>query len=134
VSGATTTTLAVANAQTAQSGYEYRAVFTNAAGSATSAVAKLTVNPPTAPVVSAITPTSGGSGTSVTITGSNFSGTPTVTFGAGRLATSMVLISSTKITATAPGGVTVGSVVDVQVKTTVATSAPTSADQFTYTH
>jgi alpha-tubulin suppressor-like RCC1 family protein len=41
--GATSDQLMVANAQLSESGYEYRAVFTNAAGTATTAAATLTV-------------------------------------------------------------------------------------------
>ncbi len=42
-SGQTTGVLAIASASSSQNGYEYRAVFTNAAGSATSSLAILTV-------------------------------------------------------------------------------------------
>jgi RHS repeat-associated protein len=43
-SGKTTSTLTIAGASRAQNGYEYRAIFTNAAGSATSNAASLTVD------------------------------------------------------------------------------------------
>jgi len=51
VSGATSASLTVSNTTAGQSGTKYRAVFTNTAGSATSAAATLTVSPaaPTAP-------------------------------------------------------------------------------------
>ena len=49
VEGATTDQLKIASATTSENGDEYRAVFTNAAGSATSAAAKLSVQ--TAPIV-----------------------------------------------------------------------------------
>jgi alpha-tubulin suppressor-like RCC1 family protein len=48
LAGATSATLTIANAKYAENGYEYRAVFTNAAGSATSAAATLTVLVPPA--------------------------------------------------------------------------------------
>ena len=52
--GNTTGTLTVASTSTALSAHEYRAVFTNSAGTATSTAATLTVNPkPEAPKVSA---------------------------------------------------------------------------------
>jgi hypothetical protein len=44
VSGATTTSYTLSATSTAESGYEYRAVFTNSAGSATTAAATLTVS------------------------------------------------------------------------------------------
>ncbi len=43
ISGATSTTLTLNNVNSSQNGYEYQAVFTNSAGSATSAAATLTV-------------------------------------------------------------------------------------------
>ena len=45
VAGATATTLTMTNLTVAQSGYLYRAVFTNTGGSVTTSAAKLTVNP-----------------------------------------------------------------------------------------
>ena len=52
-SGATDNTLTIASTTVAQSGDQFRAVFTNASGSVTSAPATLTVNPPplAAPVI-----------------------------------------------------------------------------------
>jgi hypothetical protein len=44
ISGATGTTLTLTNVQTFQNGYQYQAVFTNSAGSATTSAATLTVN------------------------------------------------------------------------------------------
>jgi hypothetical protein len=46
ISGATSTTLSVPNAQLTDSGKEYEAVFTNSVGSATTTAATLTVTPP----------------------------------------------------------------------------------------
>ncbi|MGE3621734.1 MAG: hypothetical protein AB7L84_14855, partial [Acidimicrobiia bacterium] len=52
IAGATATTLTLAGVTVEQSGIQYRAVFTNAAGSATSEVATLTVDPvPPTPAV-----------------------------------------------------------------------------------
>ncbi|HTU18626.1 MAG TPA: hypothetical protein VMG10_11245, partial [Gemmataceae bacterium] len=44
ISGATSTSLTLSSVTTAMSGYEYEAIFTNSAGTATSNVATLTVN------------------------------------------------------------------------------------------
>ncbi|MGA8863485.1 MAG: IPT/TIG domain-containing protein [Gallionella sp.] len=59
----------------------------------------------TAPTVTAISPTSGpaAGGTSVTITGTNFTGATAVTIG-GAAATSVVVVSATSITAVTPAG------------------------------
>jgi large repetitive protein len=83
------------------------------------------------PTVTSISPTSGPSsgGTSVTIKGSNFNGATKVVFGTVPAA-SFSVSSSTRISAVAPAGAA-GSV-DVFVTTPSATSAATSADQFTY--
>ena len=83
-----------------------------------------------APIVSGISPTFGpaGGGASVTITGSNFSGTTAVTFGA-TAATGFTVNSATQITATAPAGT---GTVDVRVTTVGGTSSTSAADQFTY--
>ena len=55
------------------------------------------------PVVSTVSPASGSAGTSVTITGSGFTGATAVTFN-GIIATSFTVNSSTQITAIAPAG------------------------------
>ncbi|MBT0770667.1 IPT/TIG domain-containing protein [Kineosporia sp. J2-2] len=83
------------------------------------------------PTVTAVSPASGptGAGTVVVITGTGFTGASGVRFGANP-ATSFTVNSGTQITATAPAG-SVGTV-DVTVTTPGGTSAPTSADQFTY--
>ncbi|KAB8066534.1 IPT/TIG domain-containing protein [Janthinobacterium violaceinigrum] len=83
-----------------------------------------------APVVSSISPTSGPAtgGTTVTISGTNFSGLMAVTFG-GTAATAFTFNSATQITATAPAGT---GTVDVRVTTSGGTSATGAADQFTY--
>ncbi len=83
------------------------------------------------PSVTAVSPDYGGTGggTSVTITGSNFSGATGVLFGTARAMTFSV-VSPTSITATSPAGSP--GAVDVTVSTPYGTSATTSADAFTY--
>ncbi|HKF07753.1 MAG TPA: Ig-like domain repeat protein [Xanthobacteraceae bacterium] len=71
-------------------------------------------------------PTSGG--TSVTITGTNFSGATAVSFG-GNAAASFTVNSATQITATSPAGM---GTVDVTVTNENGTSATSSGDRFTY--
>jgi ricin-type beta-trefoil lectin protein/IPT/TIG domain-containing protein len=82
-----------------------------------------------APVVTGVSPTSGppAGGTSVTVTGTNLTG-GTVAFGPH--AATGVTCGATSCTATSPAGT---GTVDVEVTTTGGTSAPTSADHFTYT-
>ncbi|GAT62568.1 beta strand repeat-containing protein [Paludibacter jiangxiensis] len=80
------------------------------------------------PSVTAISPTSGTTGTSVLITGTNFTGATAVNFGS-TAATSYTVNSSTSITATAPSG---SGTVDVIVTTSDGTSATSSNDKFTY--
>jgi Bacterial Ig-like domain (group 3)/IPT/TIG domain/Tyrosine-protein kinase ephrin type A/B receptor-like len=85
------------------------------------------------PVVTGVSPASGplAGGTSVTITGSGFTGASAVAFGA-TAATSFTVNSDTSITATAPAGASVGAV-DVTVTTPNGTSATSQNDQYTYT-
>lgn len=89
---------------------------------------------PTAPtpVVTRISPASGplGGGTTVTITGSGFTGATAVDFG-GAPAASFTVTSDTSITATSPTAASVGPV-DVTVTTSPGTSATSSADQYSY--
>jgi hypothetical protein len=72
-------------------------------------------------------PTAGG--TTVTITGTNFTGATSVVFGT-RAATNLVVVSSTEITVTAPahGAGTVA----VRATTPGGESAEASADKYTY--
>ena len=83
------------------------------------------------PTVTGIRPSSGpaAGGTSVTITGTNFTSGSTVDFGTVA-ATSETVNSSTSITATSPPG---SGTVDVTVTTPNGTSTTNAADQFTYT-
>jgi len=97
---------------------------TNAAGSGTS-VGSFTVIPgPPAPTVSGFNPTNGPVGTSVVITGANFSNVSAVAFnGVGATHT---VNSPTQITATVPAGATTG---PIAVTTSSGTAA--SATNFT---
>jgi hypothetical protein len=84
-----------------------------------------------AATVTSIFPTSGITvgGTSVSITGTDFTGATSVKFGSVE-ASSFTVNSTTSITATSPAG-SVGAV-DITVTTAVGTSATSSADKFTY--
>jgi hypothetical protein len=83
-----------------------------------------------APTVTNVNPNTGpaAGGTSVTITGTNFSGAAAVRFG-GNTASSFAVNSPTQITATSPAG---SGTVDVTVTAAGGTSATSSADQFSY--
>jgi uncharacterized repeat protein (TIGR02543 family) len=87
--------------------------------------------PAATPTVTNISPSSGpaAGGTSVTITGTNFTGATAVTFGAVNAA-SYTVNSATNITAVSPAGS--AGTVHVTVTTAGGTSATSSADQFTY--
>lgn len=76
-------------------------IVTNNAGSDT--LSGFTFIPP--PIINSFTPTTGDSGTIVTINGLNFNGTTTVTFG-GTSAISFTVISNTVITAVVGNGTT----------------------------
>jgi uncharacterized repeat protein (TIGR02543 family) len=84
-----------------------------------------------APTVTAVSPSSGTTlgGTTVTITGTGFTGATAVNFG-GTAATSYTVVSDTEITATAPAGT---GTVDTTVTTANGTSSTSSADKYTYT-
>ncbi len=83
--------------------------------------------PPQPPTVSSLSPTSGIHGTSVTITGTNFTSGSTVSFGG--VAATATVNSPTQITATVPSG---SGSVNVTVTTSVGTSATGAASLFTY--
>jgi hypothetical protein len=86
--------------------------------------------PPAAPTVTAIDPNEGPEtgGTSVTITGTGFTGATSVRFGA-KEATTYTVLSTTSISATSPAGI---GAVNVTVTTTAGTSAGAPANLFTY--
>jgi photosystem II stability/assembly factor-like uncharacterized protein len=87
------------------------------------------------PGVTGLAPTSGATqgGTSVVITGTNFTGATAVSFGA-TAATGYTVNSATQITATSPPG-GIGGVVDVMVTTPAGGASPIggAGDNFTYT-
>ena len=91
----------------------------------------ITSTSPPPPTVTGISPASGptAGGTSVTISGTNFTGATAVSFGA-TAASSYTVDNGTQITATAPAGSNGN--VHVTVTTAGGISAATSADQFTY--
>jgi hypothetical protein len=84
-----------------------------------------------APSVAAVSPNGGppAGGTSVTITGTNFTGASAVSFG-GAAASRFAVNSATSIAAIAPAGS--AGTVDVTVTTGNGTSAKSAADHFTY--
>jgi hypothetical protein len=79
-----------------------------------------------APTVSAFSPTSGPVGTSVTVTGSGFTGATSVTFNG--TAASFTVSSDSQLTATVPSGATSGS-----ISVTTAAGTGTSSGSFTVT-
>jgi hypothetical protein len=84
-----------------------------------------------APTITSVAPKSGppGGAQAVTITGTNFTGASSVKF-ATSAATSVVVLSSTKITAKTPAHA--AGVVNVQVVTPAGTSAVAAADKYTF--
>lgn len=84
-----------------------------------------------APVVTGVSPDSGptAGGTTVTVTGTGFTGASTVSFGSNP-AKRFTVNSDTSITAIAPDGV--AGTVDVTVTTQGSTSAGSAADEYTY--
>ena len=105
---------------------------TTAAGMSAIAIADqftYTGPPPPAPTVTGVAPTSGpaGGGTSVTITGTSFTGATSVKFASATASFSVT--DATHIAATSPAG---SGMVDVTVVTAGGTSATGSSDQFTY--
>jgi len=80
-----------------------------------------------APTLTNISPNSGPAGTTVTITGTGFTGVTAVQFGS--TTTTFQFVSDTQITTVSPAG---SGTVDVTITTASGTSAPNAADQFTY--
>src|SRR5262249_36935324 len=107
-------------------------VTTPSGTSVVSAADHFTYNAAPLPAVTGVSPNTGttAGGTSVTITGSNFTAATAVTFGTVPAA-GFTVVSATQITATAPPQAT--GVVDVTVTTPSGTSATSAADHFTYT-
>jgi hypothetical protein len=84
------------------------------------------------PTVASVTPSNGIShgGTSVTVTGTNFTGATAVSFGANA-ASSFTIVDATHLTATAPSGTPL-STVDVRVANGSGTSVVNAADRYSY--
>ena len=125
-------TSVTATAPAGQAGAVDVTVTTPGGTSAANANDQYTYTPPPTPTVTNVSPGSGPStgGTSVTITGTGFTGATAVDFGSGNPATFSVT-NSTTITATAPSTGSLG-VIDVAVTTPGGTSAPSAADQYNY--
>ncbi len=108
-------------------------------GAAATLYAQWTASPPSGgsttfpPTINSISPVLGSvsGGTSVVITGTNFSGTGVVEFGAAP-AVDVIVVNSTTITARSPAN-SAGSI-NVTVTTPGGTSSPVPADSFTYTN
>jgi hypothetical protein len=83
------------------------------------------------PTVTSVSPNAGpvAGGQTVTITGTAFTGAPEVDFGTA-VATNIVVVDTTHLTATAPANA--GGTVDVRVTTDGGTSATSGADHYTY--
>jgi DNA-binding beta-propeller fold protein YncE len=105
-------------------------VTTGTDSSAPSSASQYTYTPAPPPTVTGLNPSSGpeAGGTSVDITGTDFTAGATVAFGANP-ATGVVVNSPTSITATSPAGT---GTVDVIVTTGAGPSAPSAASKFTY--
>jgi hypothetical protein len=101
-------------------------------GGKTGAEIELSAEVQPTPAVTSVSPFSGSiaGGSTVTITGHDFSGASAVNFGS-TAAASFTVNSETQITATAPATKKVGGV-DVTVKTLAGTSPTTRSDSFTY--
>ncbi|HLN43629.1 MAG TPA: IPT/TIG domain-containing protein [Acidimicrobiales bacterium] len=104
-------------------------VITPGGTSAISLADQYTYTVPPAPTVTGVSPGSGFYGTSVIVTGTNFTGASAVNFGPGNLATTFTVNSSTSITATVPAGT---GTVDMTVTTSGGSSATSASDQFSY--
>jgi len=96
---------------------------TTAGGTATSSSAFTVVSPPT---ITGFSPTSGSVGTSVTISGTNFTGATSVTFNS--VSASFTATSAAEIQATVPGGATTG-----PLSVTTPGGTATSTSNFTVT-
>ncbi|MFN5335450.1 MAG: fasciclin domain-containing protein [Bacteroidota bacterium] len=127
---ATSFTLVNANTITAivGTGSTGKISITTAGGTSSSSnnFTYITTPPAIAPTITSFTPTSGTTGTSVTITGTNFTGTTAVKFGSVNAA-SFNVVSATSITAVVGVGAT------GKVSVTNAVGTATSTGDFTFT-
>ena len=110
----------------------------NGTAGTTAATAPITITvpsasapPPVQPAVTGVSPASGpvAGGTTVTVTGSGFTGASKVAFGAVA-ATSFTVVSGTQITAVSPAQAAAS--YDITVTTAAGTSPVVSADSYTY--
>ena len=113
--------------------YQISAAVTDATGREVTDFAAANVAP-TGPTVSGVSPATGplAGGTSVTITGSGFTGETAVHFGSAAATNVLVNAAGTQITATSPAGAAAGTV-DVTVTGPGGVSVASPADKFTYT-
>ena len=100
---ATTFTVVSATSINATVGAGASGVVSVTTASGTGTLAGFTYLPP--PTIASFSPTSAGTGQTVTITGTNFTGTTAVSFG-GTAATSFTVVSATSITAVVGAGAT----------------------------
>jgi len=114
-----------------ESGDQFRALFTNAAGTATSSAGSLFVNAP--PSVTSVLPNHGNAGAKLLITGTNFNpvSTTVVLFGTVPAA-SFSVVSPIEITAVAPNQASGTTAVAVTVHNGPLVSSLVSGDVFTY--
>ncbi|HKS69502.1 MAG TPA: RHS repeat-associated core domain-containing protein, partial [Ktedonobacterales bacterium] len=84
-------------------------------------------SPPPAPMLTSLTPTSGAVGSTVTLSGSGFTGASSVAFH-GTLASSFTVVSATQLTAVVPQGATSG-----LITVTTPGGSATSSGSFTVT-
>lgn len=113
--------------------YQVTLAATDSYGQSTSVTHDVTVGM-ARPAITSISPVSGPDvgGTTVTISGSGFTGATKVTFGSAGRATGVSFLSDTKITAVAPTTPTPGLSVHLTVTTPAGTSTKTSADIYHY--
>ena len=112
---------------TANTTYSYRVRALDAAGNTSpysNVASATTLAPPSPPTITSFSPASGPAGTSVTISGTNFTGTTAVRFN-GSIA-SYIITSATEIQATVPTGATTG-----PLSVTTGGGTATSASSFT---
>jgi len=119
--------------------YTFEVEATNGVGTGPASSPSASVTPATTPTVLAVNPNNGpvSGGTPITITGTGFIAGATVEIGQGNgltgaiAATSVVVVSSTEITAVTGGGAKAG-LFNLFVTTSGGTSAGNTGDSYTY--